>query len=254
MASRNIKIWIIAALAILAVLGVYLMPPIPQPQEYHDFTDKRPLLGIPNFMDVVSNLPFFFIGLWGLFIINLNKNKENIKAIFFTIFFGFIILTFGSGYYHWNPNNHTLAYDRVAMAIIFMAFFAFIIYDYIDKNTGKFLLPWLVLIGIISVLWWYWTEVKSEGVLRLYILVQYFPVIAIPLIMVLFKNTYNYRKEVFFIYLFFIIAKLTEETDEEIYNLTGFISGHTLKHFFMAVSVVFIVLLARKRIENKEIT
>jgi hypothetical protein len=251
MDSSKWKIGVILGLAFFAVLGVYLWPPIAQPQEYHDFIDQRSFLGIPNFMDVVSNLPFLFIGLWGLYVINSYKKQENLKAIFFTLFLGFIILTFGSGYFHWDPNNFTLAFDRIAMAVIFMAFFALIIYDHIDKNAGKFLLPWLVLVGIISVLWWYISEVKGQGDLRLYILVQYFPVLAIPLIMVLFKNPYGYKMEVVYIYLFFIIAKVAEETDEEIFNLTGFISGHTLKHLFMAISGVFIVLLAKKRIENK---
>jgi len=43
-----------------------LLPRIPQPQAYHLFADQRGFLGISNFGDVVSNMPFGMIGIWGL--------------------------------------------------------------------------------------------------------------------------------------------------------------------------------------------
>ena len=53
--------------ATLAVIGVdLLLPRIPQPQSYHNFADQRSFLGIPNFGDVVSNIPFALFGVWGL--------------------------------------------------------------------------------------------------------------------------------------------------------------------------------------------
>src|SRR5262245_66556667 len=43
-----------------------LLPPIPQDPSYHQFADQRTLLGIPNFWNVVSNLPFVLVGAMGL--------------------------------------------------------------------------------------------------------------------------------------------------------------------------------------------
>ena len=42
-----------------------LLPPIPQDQGYHDFADHRTMFGIPNFWNVVSNLPFVAVGAVG---------------------------------------------------------------------------------------------------------------------------------------------------------------------------------------------
>jgi hypothetical protein len=50
--------------ASLAILP--LLPPIPQDPSYHQFADQRTLLGIPNFWNVVSNLPFVLVGAIGL--------------------------------------------------------------------------------------------------------------------------------------------------------------------------------------------
>ena len=49
-----------------SLVGLLLLPPISQDQSYHDFADQRTLLGIPNFWNVVSNIPFIAIGAVGL--------------------------------------------------------------------------------------------------------------------------------------------------------------------------------------------
>jgi hypothetical protein len=38
----------------------------PERQPYHQFADRRSLLGIPNLGDVVSHLPFTVVGIWGV--------------------------------------------------------------------------------------------------------------------------------------------------------------------------------------------
>src|SRR5258708_23386311 len=45
--------------------GLVLLPPIPQDQSYHQFADQRTIFGIPNFWNVVSNLPFLVAGAAG---------------------------------------------------------------------------------------------------------------------------------------------------------------------------------------------
>jgi hypothetical protein len=54
------------AVAIVIAISAMLLPPIPQPMAYHNFADQRAWLGIPNFGDVVSNIPFAIVGLCGL--------------------------------------------------------------------------------------------------------------------------------------------------------------------------------------------
>jgi hypothetical protein len=50
-------------LAAISLLGLFLfVPPIPQPQTYHRFADEHTMLGIPNFWNVVSNVPFILVG------------------------------------------------------------------------------------------------------------------------------------------------------------------------------------------------
>jgi hypothetical protein len=131
-------------LAIALALVCFLLPRIPQPQSYHDFADRRSFLGIPNFGDVASNLPFAAIGLWGL--VFLNRTNSNKTAEHFVdpreqwpylfVFLGLLLTAFGSSYYHLNPNNATLVWDRLPMTITFMAMVAAVIAERISVREA----------------------------------------------------------------------------------------------------------------------
>src|SRR5262245_5692177 len=101
-------------LAAVSLAGLLLIPPIPQPQHYHQFADQRAFFGIPNFLNVVSNLPFILVGALGL-----ARVRGDLSAQVF--FLGVFLTGFGSSYYHWNPNDFGLFWDRLPMAIAFMA-------------------------------------------------------------------------------------------------------------------------------------
>src|SRR4029077_13777309 len=115
----------------ITVLGIVLfLPPVRQDQAYHSFADQREFRGIPNFLNVVSNLPFFVVGLLGLqFVRSHGKDRQTFldgmeRWPFLVLFIGVALTAFGSGYYHWSPDNDRLVWDRLPMAISFMAFFA----------------------------------------------------------------------------------------------------------------------------------
>lgn len=241
------KDYIIPSLAVICVIGLIFHGPIPQDPNYHGFADKRIVFGIPNFLNVITNLPFAIIGLLGLRAIRKAKEKD-LKYISYMLFIGFLLLSIGSSYYHLWPKNETLVYDRIPMVLIFMSFFAFIICHHINKRTGYHAFIVLNIIGIISVIYWILSEHAGKGDLRWYGMVQFFPIVAIPLILFLYSSSSNYLKEIILIFLFFGLAKLCEEFDKDIYHyLSNTISGHSLKHILMAVAGYEIVVMMQGR-------
>src|SRR5262245_16567291 len=106
---------VLAFLALMAasLVGLLLLPPISQDQNYHDFADQRTILGIPHFWNVVSNLPFIAVGVAGLGLFHRNP------AIAF-LFLAIAMTGFGSGSYHLDPNYRTLFWDRSTIAVGFM--------------------------------------------------------------------------------------------------------------------------------------
>ena len=57
---------LLATLTLAVIIGIFSLSPIPQSPAYHAFCDTRRFWGIPNTANVLSNLPFLAIGLWGL--------------------------------------------------------------------------------------------------------------------------------------------------------------------------------------------
>jgi hypothetical protein len=66
MVPDRLRVALTVGLAAVAAGVLFLLPPIPQDLRYHEFADHRTVWGIPNFWNVVSNLPFLLVALWGL--------------------------------------------------------------------------------------------------------------------------------------------------------------------------------------------
>jgi hypothetical protein len=64
--SRALRVAVLAVIAIGCAVALWQYGRIPQPATYHAFADTRMLLRIPNALNVLSNVPFLFVGLAGL--------------------------------------------------------------------------------------------------------------------------------------------------------------------------------------------
>ena len=65
-AKRDLPVVLFVGLMAASLGGLLLLSPIPQDQSYHQFADQRTMFGIPNFWNVVSNIPFLAVGAAGL--------------------------------------------------------------------------------------------------------------------------------------------------------------------------------------------
>jgi len=243
---------VILAAAAAVMLVAFVVPPIPQDLAYHDFADRRTLWRFPNFGDVVSNAPFLVVGCLGLLVLFRRvaraENRIDLLWLSFIVYFaGVGLVAFGSAYYHQEPTNETLFWDRLPMTIAFMALFAAIVIDRIDDRTGLILLPLLVGLGMVSVIYWHMTEQAGHGDLRFYAVVQFFPMLAVPLICLLFpphRLDCRYLVPMFALYA---LAKVCEHYDDGIFSLLGHtIGGHTLKHLFAALAALMALPMFRR--------
>ncbi len=248
----NQKLLFLIVFTLAAIFAVYMLPAFQQNISYHLFADKATFFGIKNFNNVISNLPFVIIGLYGLFLVRKADHLDKYISIIYTALFAGILLTgFGSAYYHSAPNNHHLVNDRVPMTMVFMALTTATIAERINLRLGYSLLLPLLIIGIASVYWWYYTETQHEGDLRVYAFVQFYPMLLIPIIILLFKPIKPDKGLVPMVWVitWYIIAKEFEHFDNEIYTFTNFVSGHTLKHLAAAIATWFIVRMFIRRYE-----
>ena len=227
---------LVGAVTAAAIAAAFWLDRIPQDPGYHEFADRGALFGIPNFWNVATNLPFLFVGLIGLARRSrLRVPMQRIQYIVFCI--GVALVGIGSAWYHWAPSTPTLVWDRLPMTIAFMALFSAVIQDRVSERLGRFLLWPLVIVGAATIAWWYWTELAGRGDLRPYAVVQFLPMLLIPLMVLLFSGRGLRDAWLWATLTAYVLAKVAEYFDAAIYGANGILSGHSIKHLLAALAV-----------------
>jgi hypothetical protein len=246
----------LVALSAILVIAVFLLDPIAQDPTYYEFADDRTILKLLNFWNVVSNVAFFLVGGAGLFYLR-SKNRPGVHPdmhVAYVIFFAGVFLTgIGSAYFHYAPGNNTLVWDRLPMTIGFMALFAIIISEYISLRVAKGMLLPLLIIGAASVVYWGVTEARGAGDLRPYAVIQFLPMLLIPLILVMYRSVYDKTAFLWSVVALYVLSKFFEQVDLAVFEAGRLISGHSVKHIVAALApLVFLYGIDIRRPENGE--
>ena len=248
--KEKIGFTLIVLITLMSLLAVFFQDPIAQDTNYHNFRDSKEIFSIQNFWNVLSNLPFLIVGILGLYKVLVTDTLKiigDIKIAYSLLFFGVTLIALGSAYYHLWPNNQTLVWDRLPMTIAFMSLFSIIISEFISTRAGKALLLPLIIVGISSVIYWHLSEIQGAGDLRFYALVQFYPMLIIPLILICFNSRCSKAKAYWLLLVAYVVAKALEHFDDEVYNTLGFISGHSIKHIVAALGLYILYISYLRR-------
>jgi hypothetical protein len=231
---------------------MFFVKPISQDEAYHKFADQREVFGIPNFWNVISNIPLIIVGFIGM-IAGIKKKWIGLDtpaySAYLLFFMGVWLTGLGSAYYHFNPNTNTLFWDRLPMALSFMAFFSLIITEHLHEKLGRAMLLPLVVLGCGSVLYWYWSEQSGSGDLRPYALVQFLPIVLVPFMLITQQALFTRTRDLYVVLLLYLFAKLAEHFDSLLYAFGGILSGHSLKHFLAALGACWFLRMLRLRVK-----
>ncbi len=233
----------------IVLIAGWLLGPLPQDPHYHDFVDKRAWSMLPHAADVLSNLPFCLFGALGLWTVLQRRDRLGNTGNLYLAFFAGVFLTgFGSAWYHFAPDNTTLVWDRLPMAIGFIGIFCAILAERIDAALANRLFPWLLAAGIGSVLYWHLVDD-----LRPYVVVQFGTLIALA--WMLLRERRDDSRLLWLALGFYLLAKLFEAGDEVLFLLSlETVSGHTLKHLAASIPALLILWKLRGQVDDAGLT
>ena len=130
------------------------------------------------------------------------------------------------------------------MSVGFSSLLGLLIDERIAPTLGKSLFPFLLLAGFASCAYWHYRDD-----LRPYILVQFYPLIYIPILLLISSAVYSHTMYYVYACLLYALAKASEVSDKQVFRLTSSsISGHTLKHLLSAAAIGMIVYMLRVRV------
>ena len=236
------RILLVGLFAAVSLAALFQFESIPQDLSYHNFADTRPLLGIPNGLDVLSNISFLLVGIYGYFVLTrLERRKWHPAWAVFVA--GVFLVGLGSSFYHFAPDNGSLVWDRLPMTIGFMGLFVALLSEFTGVRLGVASLATAVLVGISSVVYW-----AAADDLRFYAWVQFMPLGAVVILLLTCGSRITRSWILGLALALYVCAKFAEHFDVEIFNaLGGITSGHTLKHLFAAAGCYTVLLYLQQR-------
>src|SRR5262249_23065784 len=129
------------------------------------------------------------------------------RRAYLFFFFGVFLIAFGSAYYHLAPDNARLVWDRLPMTVSFIALLAGVLSERVEHRIGARLLAPLIAVGIASVLYWRWADLRSIDDLRFYGLVQVGSLVGILGLTAVRPSRYTRAKDLFLVICFYVVAK-----------------------------------------------
>lgn len=245
-----------AAILLAVLLCSLLLPAFPQPQSYHAFADDRTLLGVPNFWNVVSNLPFLGVGLAGLrallpagspVVARFREPRE--RWAWATVFAAVLLTGLGSAWYHLAPGDARLVWDRLPIALMYGALIVAILGDHSDRPRSLGELAATLILCAATVIYWKLGFVSGAGSGNLtpYLALTAYVVAAIGVILWLRTPRYSRRTDFAVIVGLYALARVLEWLDTEVYSFGRLLSGHTLKHAAAALACYWLLRMIRGR-------
>lgn len=238
--------WLGLAAALMVLLAL-AGPVVVQPDHYHDFADRRVWCGLPHAMDVLSNLPFLAWGLAGLWALARALRVHAIdsaSAGLAGLFFAGLIVTAGvSAYYHWQPDNAGLVWDRGGMVLAFAGLLGLAAVQAVSRRAGVALAAAVLVLGLAAVQVWAvsgnllpWAVLQGGGMIFILGVAGLRPV----------QPAHGLQIRWAWVIAFYALAKGLELADHEVFALTGqLISGHSLKHAVASLAALPVVLAVR---------
>jgi hypothetical protein len=241
----------VALLTLVVVLGTLFR--FEQPQAYHDYADKRVIAHVPFFWNVATNLPMAAVGVAGLVFLRRRRVPPAPGALveasevpaYAGFFAGAILAGLGSAYYHAWPQDATLVWDRLGMAVAFASLMVATLVDRGPPRMAAKLLTLTAAIALGSVLYW-----AASGNLTPYLAAQVGALAIVLAAVVAAPGRYTRRSDMYFALAFYALASTAEKLDEPVFDWTGgFVSGHTLKHLLAAIAMgIVYYMLTRRRV------
>ncbi|MDH4114026.1 MAG: ceramidase [Burkholderiaceae bacterium] len=239
---------VVDALALIALgapwLAAALLPAVAQPQAYHAFADQRVLLGVPHALNVLSNLPFLAIGALGIGWLRRSRVERSVAIPYFVFFAGTLLTAFGSAWYHADPRDSTLVWDRLPIALGFAGLVAGTLGDRAPSRATALTIAFSAA-AVAAVGTWALT-----GNLLPYMVMQASCVGASLYATAFVPSPFDRARWLYGATALYAGAVACERLDRVIEQLLGgALSGHTLKHLLAsaALFVVYAMLKGRTR-------
>lgn len=209
----------------------------------HPFVDARSWWGIPNTLDVLSNLPMTGVGLWACWRIGQLLPRHSLDRMpALLAFAGLALSGVGSWVYHWHPVPETLVLDRMGMAVTFAGVLGWVVAERLQAVWAyRFALCVMALgwvsaagpVGADKIMPWVVLQFGGLALIAGHAALSVGPS----------PQAARFKTAWWGVVAWYVLAKLFEMFDAQIWGWTHqLVAGHTLKHLVAACALLPLLL------------
>ena len=240
--SRRGRLALLSVLLLVLLLACFAAGDFLHTLTAQRYVDGRSFLGIPNFLNVISNVAFLLVGAAGL-VLCAGPRRPPAPASWCVFYAGMLLTACGSAGFHLAPSDASLVWDRAGMVIAFVGLLGGVLQESTGVRLGVAALAAALLFSLASVWWW-----RRTGDMRVYSWVQLAPLACAGSAVVLNWLPAAMRRAHAASFACYVRAKLAELYDARIYTHSAqLVSGHTLKHLLAAASGAVILAAQWRR-------
>ncbi|MEP7296595.1 MAG: hypothetical protein ABI702_10410, partial [Burkholderiales bacterium] len=170
--------------ALLAIVGTafFVWGPLPIDHGAHQYADTRTWLGVPSAANVLSNLPVFWLAVWGWCATRTSRWPDTLRLPWQAFHLCVMAAALSAGMYHAAPSNVAYAVTHTCMAGAFALMTLGMLAERVDHRFGSgtvcaITLLVATLLGATATM-----AARPEGhvALRMLQLVEAVPILLIP--------------------------------------------------------------------------
>lgn len=214
----------------------------------HSFVDARTLWGIPNAIDVLSNLTFLVLGSWGLWTLRRVPNLQGATRQSLGLFFiGLILTCLASSYYHLAPSVWGLAIDRAGMTVAFAGVLALACAEHVSQRAARWMWPALLTAGFFAI------GIQYElGAIAPWVVVQFGGIAVVLWASTMPRQTGAIGLRWSALIGMYAVAKVLEMGDDAVFHASqGLVSGHSLKHIAASLAALPVIFALRHNVKQQ---
>ena len=230
----------LAAMSLAVGVGLLAWGPIPVDAASHRYADDRAWLGIPNALNVVVNLPLFWLGVWGWCATRSNGWPRPLRVPWQGFHLLAMTVALTSALYHAAPSDTLFVVSHVGQASAFAMLTLGMLAELVDARFGSSAacVSAAAAVALAGAGIVYAGRLDGAIDMRPLVLVELVPVLLIPAGALSLRGQHTTASNWLVVLMLYASAKLFDLGDAAILRLTaGLISGHSLMHLNLAIVV-----------------
>lgn len=246
--ERRCALLMLAATGMATLAGLLAWGPVTLQPEAMRYADSRGWLGIPNAMNVLSNLPVLVVGAWGWHSTSRSTWPAHLIRPWRAFHATVMVAGALSATYHASPNVPLFLLSQAALAAAFTLLCCGALAERVDARMGsqRTVTLAMVVVAVMTCHMIVAAWVTDELDLRPVLCLQLLPVLLIPAGAMSLSGSVTRLSDWLLMLAAYALARLFEHADQAVFDATGgWLGGHALLHLCLALAAACLAYRAQ---------